>query len=548
MSKSALAIDYEIASDIAGGQRFEGFVPHLVASEFMRASDKDERILPFITTTDDPHRNGNRVITAGLDTRWFKTNPVLLLGHLQIEGVPAQLPMGRWEEFARIKLPDGVDGMAMRGHFCTPELFPSKNDWYDLAESVYLLCLHGYLNTTSIGWLSKAGKTRRYRLEDGRQGIQFDEAELMEASIAVIPANRRATKIDESMAVDLHAACSQGVLTADMATKLERIVDPGAAAASVVEIRLEPTVPDVKGVVVATVQWEKTRPGAVEPTAAVAAVEPTKEGTASQPEGGAPAEPAKPNPAGPNDAPPPVIHATGKETAALVGTLPALMTAGQTSDEVDVGYARARGAARELGAALYELGFQVSGIYYDDNREGEGKVAPSSENSPYASKALAVRQIKICLSLLADLSGALTDILEALDPVGDVAKGEPAKPAEPSADGGGAVAAPAGGTASAETKPAGIQGTIVIDPYVHALGKADEEAAGRVYSKENFGLLLEALQSLTKAINKGQPKDEKEDEEEEEETEKAASVEKLTASLKGLSGLLTSFTGEGRPR
>ena len=132
-------------------------------------------------TTDSVDRDGEVVIPAGMNSKDYERNPVLLYEHDALKPIGKMLKMSRKErsieaEFALAPRPEGHTG-----------------DW--LPDTVAALLDFGALNTMSIGFMGTearpATKADTERFGEGVRRV-YGKWKLLEVSVVSIPANQDA--------------------------------------------------------------------------------------------------------------------------------------------------------------------------------------------------------------------------------------------------------------------------------------------------------------------------------------------------------------------
>lgn len=131
----------------------------------------EARTARFVMSAQVKDRDGDIVMTQGIDTTTFDMNPVCLLNHRSADLI------GNWANYA--KSTDMMEGDAVLGQAgTTPEI--------DKAAG---LIGAGLLRASSIGFIPKTVK--RIVMEDGTPTWDYEiiTCELVECSIVTIPAN-----------------------------------------------------------------------------------------------------------------------------------------------------------------------------------------------------------------------------------------------------------------------------------------------------------------------------------------------------------------------
>ncbi|WP_424139890.1 HK97 family phage prohead protease [Roseomonas chloroacetimidivorans] len=140
-----------------------------------------ERRLRFTISTAAVDREYDTVAIDGWDLDEYQRNPVVLWAH---DGY--SLPVGRGMDLA-------VEGGALKA---TVDFVPADVPVAGpMAEAVYQLCLRGYLQATSVGfmpldWVIPQGESARG--DDWFPGVDFVKQRLLEFSIVTIPCNPEA--------------------------------------------------------------------------------------------------------------------------------------------------------------------------------------------------------------------------------------------------------------------------------------------------------------------------------------------------------------------
>jgi HK97 family phage prohead protease len=149
-----------------------------------QVGEPKDRTLEFIASTAQVDRYGDIIEVAGWDLKNFKKNPVIPWGHDY--SLP---PVGK-------AVGIGVDDKALtvKVKFASPEEYGAS--WPTTAPSpdtIYNLCLNGYLKAVSVGFQSLEREPIQGKADDAgykpQTGWRFLKQELYEVSIVTIPAN-----------------------------------------------------------------------------------------------------------------------------------------------------------------------------------------------------------------------------------------------------------------------------------------------------------------------------------------------------------------------
>lgn len=140
--------------------------------------DKEKRTARFVMSTEEPDRDRDIIVQAGLDTTEFMKNPVALYGHRSWEP-----PIGKWSDITRVNgKPKRTEG--------TLEFLPEGTD--DIADRIFRHVSAGSLRAVSIGFMPKRLRRREQDNDDRWPGYEITESELFECSVVTIPANAQA--------------------------------------------------------------------------------------------------------------------------------------------------------------------------------------------------------------------------------------------------------------------------------------------------------------------------------------------------------------------
>lgn len=135
-----------------------------------RSWNDEKRSARFVMSAQDVDRDGDIIVTAGIDTTEFEKNPIMLINH------NANLRGGQWENFAKV-------GRRMEGDavFKAAGLNP-------LVDEAAADVKAGILRGASIGFRPLTIKRRE--MEDGKPvyGYLIEASKLWECSVVTIPA------------------------------------------------------------------------------------------------------------------------------------------------------------------------------------------------------------------------------------------------------------------------------------------------------------------------------------------------------------------------
>jgi len=167
-------------------------------------------------TTDTIDRDGEVVIPAGMNSKEYERNPVLLYAH------DPKMPIGKMETLRR------GDGKIEADFRLAPRPQEHQGEW--LPDTVGALMKFGALRGVSIGFhaqangMRSASKADIERYGDGVKRV-FSKWNLLEVSVVSVPANQEA----------LVTAIQKGVATAEAVKALGIKADPPAKPSERIE-------------------------------------------------------------------------------------------------------------------------------------------------------------------------------------------------------------------------------------------------------------------------------------------------------------------------
>lgn len=167
----------------------------------VKANDGERAVTARITTTA-VDRDGEVVVSQGVNAKSYEANPVVMLDHLYT----GKLPVGR---VAALKRND-TDLIAKVVFAERPDSHPADSEW--IPDTIFSLYQQGVLNAFSIGFIpvEQRAATDYDRKKYGENCERvFSKTELLELSVTAIPANQEAVTL----------AVSKGMCSADLATK-----------------------------------------------------------------------------------------------------------------------------------------------------------------------------------------------------------------------------------------------------------------------------------------------------------------------------------------
>jgi len=127
---------------------------------------------------------GSRVLTEGIDLKFFKKNPVMFWNHHRSDdwtGNTETLPIGRWERLR-------IDGKKLIG---TPDIDPDD----EFSSRVLSKVEKGYINAASIGIDIVEVSTDPKLMLKGQTRATITKSILIEVSLCDIPANPNAVSL-----------------------------------------------------------------------------------------------------------------------------------------------------------------------------------------------------------------------------------------------------------------------------------------------------------------------------------------------------------------
>ncbi|TKB75262.1 MAG: hypothetical protein E8D45_07860 [Nitrospira sp.] len=139
----------------------------------IKAIDRAHREIEFVASRQEIDRDGDVIITRGIDTANFRRNPVLLLDHDRGQR------LGRVDSLTVERDAFGVDQLVGRASILPAGVSPA-------ADQAYAELLHAALGGVSIGFLpTESDYTSVLR---GQTGKTHRRTQLLEISIVPIPA------------------------------------------------------------------------------------------------------------------------------------------------------------------------------------------------------------------------------------------------------------------------------------------------------------------------------------------------------------------------
>lgn len=159
-----------------------------------KAIDPEHGIYEAWISTEAIDRDGDIIVAAGVDIENYMKNPVVLFGHNYRD------PNAVVGKTLGLNIEKGK-GIRARWQFAPPEA-----NWN--AQTVHRLWAGGFLNATSVGFVSKEHSyiDEEGNVVEGREdarGILFEKWELLEFSIVPVPANQDALRLAvKAMGID----------------------------------------------------------------------------------------------------------------------------------------------------------------------------------------------------------------------------------------------------------------------------------------------------------------------------------------------------------
>jgi HK97 family phage prohead protease len=190
------------ASDLVAGHRLEGAQ---LRKQFNTQIDKaaGNRARRFCISTGTEDRDRDVVNPSGWRLDAYRRNPTVLWAHDY-----SALPLAKCTDIA-------LQGVRLLATAVFAE--------HEMANTVLQLIDGGFLNATSVGF-----RPIKYNFNASRNGVDFDEQELLEFSIVPVPANPEALIEARSAGVDLAPvrAWAQTILKRLGAAPARRPSDP----------------------------------------------------------------------------------------------------------------------------------------------------------------------------------------------------------------------------------------------------------------------------------------------------------------------------------
>lgn len=138
--------------------------------------DDAARSARFIMSTEEPDRDNDIVMQAGINLDAFLKNPVAPFGHRSHD-----FSVGSWENVEKI-----LNGRPKRMEG-TLKFLPAGGD--AVVDRAAFHVKHGALRACSIGFMPKRLRQRERDTDDGWPGYEILESELVECSLVSVPAN-----------------------------------------------------------------------------------------------------------------------------------------------------------------------------------------------------------------------------------------------------------------------------------------------------------------------------------------------------------------------
>lgn len=190
--------------------------------------NESERTLTAIGSKEVMDRDGDVIKINGIDTKAYKTNPVVIWAHNYSE-----LPIAKAE-----KVWKSGDELKFKLQFATAEENPK-------AELVFNLYKGGYLNAFSIGFIpdqTKVDYPREQEKNRNKKNVPwriFNNVELLEISAVPVPANASAVM------AGINKAWDDGVIDGSELAELEKVLEVKPEETSV-EVNITNVIDPVK--------------------------------------------------------------------------------------------------------------------------------------------------------------------------------------------------------------------------------------------------------------------------------------------------------------
>ena len=148
------------------------------------AEDLGNRQIKFTISTGGIDRENDRLSADGWSLKSYRKNPVVMFAHDY-----KQLPIAR-----AVSISQENGTLVSMAEFATADLNP-------FAETVYRMIKGGFLNAVSVGF--RPQKFKSAERDNGQQGFDFEEQELLEYSVVPVPANPHALVAASKHGIDL---------------------------------------------------------------------------------------------------------------------------------------------------------------------------------------------------------------------------------------------------------------------------------------------------------------------------------------------------------
>lgn len=143
--------------------------------------DKAARSARFVMSTQGVDRYGDIIVTAGIDTTEFMTNPIGLMFH-----AARQWPVGTWSDLTKelTKRPPRLEGNL--------NFLPADGPVKEVDQAAWMVA-NGGIKACSIGFIPNWDDVEGIEDDDGFTiGLKFNSSILLETSICGLPANPQA--------------------------------------------------------------------------------------------------------------------------------------------------------------------------------------------------------------------------------------------------------------------------------------------------------------------------------------------------------------------
>ncbi|HEY2461399.1 MAG TPA: HK97 family phage prohead protease [Candidatus Acidoferrum sp.] len=180
----------------------------------LRTLNESDRTIEMVASTESPDRYGDVIRVAGWKLDNFQKNPVFLFSHRSEDPPIGRIVASKKEGGANPALVQTVQ-------FATKDVYP-------FADTIFKMYKGGFMNATSVGFMSIESQPIVDKKSGNVTGYEFLEQELFELSAVPVPANPQAlARMQKSMTGGFNL---RGMLTIFLSEAVERSIVSGDEA------------------------------------------------------------------------------------------------------------------------------------------------------------------------------------------------------------------------------------------------------------------------------------------------------------------------------